>query len=427
LSTSVLYPNPAAEWKQEASQRLAAHRRRRGQLVAQPAEPALRWELPSGRGSLVAARVAARYAHAPSFNPPQAAQPVVAARRAAPTAPKPRAVQPSPEPVHAPQAAAPVLQPELTFVRSYEPEVEPVFTAPLPEPVSVAMQASAPLAPPESLDAWENEYAPKAWHPDPRLTPVRSDVVRSPRPSLMDEFDHAQAPVAVEPDLPIHANLIEFPREVVAARKMRPRRAERQAPEEMERQLSIFEVDPGALDSPAQAGAEAAPAAAWQTPEWAGIQLQPQAQPVVRQQETTAVETDVRLAPVGDRMMAALLDGTLVAAAFVVLAIVGAAGARTLPGPKVVALGATAILLLLGLVYQAFFLLLAEATPGMRYAGISLCTFDNQIPTQAELRSRLGGLLFSVVPAGLGLAWALFDEDHLCWHDRLSRTYLRKE
>jgi len=27
----------------------------------------------------------------------------------------------------------------------------------------------------------------------------------------------------------------------------------------------------------------------------------------------------------------------------------------------------------------------------------------------------------------LGVAWALFDEDHLCWHDRLSRTYLRKE
>jgi hypothetical protein len=22
--------------------------------------------------------------------------------------------------------------------------------------------------------------------------------------------------------------------------------------------------------------------------------------------------------------------------------------------------------------------------------------------------------------------WAVFDEDHLSWHDRLSRTYLRK-
>jgi len=24
------------------------------------------------------------------------------------------------------------------------------------------------------------------------------------------------------------------------------------------------------------------------------------------------------------------------------------------------------------------------------------------------------------------VAWAIFDEEHLSWHDRLSRTYLRK-
>jgi hypothetical protein len=31
-----------------------------------------------------------------------------------------------------------------------------------------------------------------------------------------------------------------------------------------------------------------------------------------------------------------------------------------------------------------------------------------------------------VLPLGLGLAWGLFDEEHLNWHDRLSRTYQRK-
>jgi uncharacterized RDD family membrane protein YckC len=92
-----------------------------------------------------------------------------------------------------------------------------------------------------------------------------------------------------------------------------------------------------------------------------------------------------------------------------------------------VALGAAAGILLIGLLYQTLFLLLAEATPGMKYAGISLCTFENQIPSPTELRSRLGALLLSVAPMGLGVAWALFDEDHLCWHDRLSRTSLRKE
>jgi len=299
--------------------------------------------------------------------------------------------------------------------------------APLPELAPAPAQTSTPHLPPESLDAWESEYAQNSWHPDPGLRPVLSDVVRSPRPALMDEFFGPQAPVAVEPDLPIHANLIEFPREVVAARKMRPRRAERLATDGLDRQLSIFEVDPGAFQTPSPAEAEPAPAAARTHPEWSGIKLEAQAQEVVKHEVPSASEADVHLAPIGHRLMAVLVDGALITAAFVVLAMVAAAGAGTLPASKAVALGAASIFLLLGMVYQMLFLLLAEATPGMKYAGISLCTFDGRVPTPPELRSRLGALLLSIAPICLGVAWALFDEDHLCWHDRLSRTYLRKE
>jgi hypothetical protein len=35
-------------------------------------------------------------------------------------------------------------------------------------------------------------------------------------------------------------------------------------------------------------------------------------------------------------------------------------------------------------------------------------------------------MMLSVAPIGLGVMWAIFDEDHLSWHDRLSQTYLRK-
>jgi uncharacterized RDD family membrane protein YckC len=66
------------------------------------------------------------------------------------------------------------------------------------------------------------------------------------------------------------------------------------------------------------------------------------------------------------------------------------------------------------------------STPGMMYAGISLCTFDEEFPTRTQLRDRLGALMVSVLPMGLGLAWSIFDEDHLSWHDRLSRTYQRR-
>jgi uncharacterized RDD family membrane protein YckC len=93
---------------------------------------------------------------------------------------------------------------------------------------------------------------------------------------------------------------------------------------------------------------------------------------------------------------------------------------------KALEVGAGFAVLLAVLVYHALFLILAEETPGMKCAGLSLCTFDGQIPSREQLRSRLRALLLSLLPVGLGLAWALFDEDHLCWHDRLSKTYLRK-
>jgi hypothetical protein len=38
---------------------------------------------------------------------------------------------------------------------------------------------------------------------------------------------------------------------------------------------------------------------------------------------------------------------------------------------------------------------------------------------------RLAALLLTVLPLGLGLVWALFDEDGLMGHDRLSKTYMR--
>jgi hypothetical protein len=62
----------------------------------------------------------------------------------------------------------------------------------------------------------------------------------------------------------------------------------------------------------------------------------------------------------------------------------------------------------------------------MRYARISLCTFDDQNPTRGQLHGRLVAMILSLLPLGLGLAWAIFDEDHLSWHDRLSKTYQRK-
>jgi uncharacterized RDD family membrane protein YckC len=481
LSTSVLYPNSAVSWKQEVNQRLAAHRLRRGFSVAQPDAPAPSWTAVGSRGAQVAARVAARYAHAPSYSqlqgeetPPAArvrqslrqsavpAAKVEARERQSPTvrslpvkeskdavpagqattmrqSAHASAARPALEPVRVPDAApVPAAPPH------WEPEYAPAAafahsSAPPHESAKpMAALFTLPQQPPASLDAWENEYSRNRWEPDIRLRPVEAVVLRAPqaveefaapthsvheRPNLRDEFFGESSLEPVEPDQPIHANLIEFPRELVAPRKMRPRRAERTGADEgLDRQLSIFEVDPG-LDAPRfELGGAAAK---WQEPEWSELKLE--AQIDVQSEPEVGPEAEVYLAPVGHRMMAVLVDGALIAGAFVALALVAALSMGAMPSARVAEVGAVFGVLLVGLLYQILFLTLAEATPGMRYAGISLCTFDGQVPTVKQLRSRMGALLLSVASMGLGLAWAFLDDEHLCWHDRLSRTYLRKD
>ena len=77
------------------------------------------------------------------------------------------------------------------------------------------------------------------------------------------------------------------------------------------------------------------------------------------------------------------------------------------------------------LLYQLLFFTLNEATPGMRYARIGLCTFADANPTRKQMRRRLLAQMLAVGPLGLGLLWVLLDDDRLGWHDRISRMYQR--
>jgi hypothetical protein len=60
----------------------------------------------------------------------------------------------------------------------------------------------------------------------------------------------------------------------------------------------------------------------------------------------------------------------------------------------------------------------------MRFANISLLTFDKTIPSRTQLLKRMVAMLISALTLGVGVLWAIFDEQHLCLHDRLSHTYL---
>jgi len=62
-------------------------------------------------------------------------------------------------------------------------------------------------------------------------------------------------------------------------------------------------------------------------------------------------------------------------------------------------------------------------TPGMRFAGLRLVNFDGRPPDRDQRLLRLGASVLSLASAGLGLVWALVDEESLTWHDHISKTF----
>ncbi len=232
--------------------------------------------------------------------------------------------------------------------------------------------------------------------------------------------------------VPLPTNLIEFPRQLVAPRKARPRLAEGPLREDSDAapenaQLRIFEVESAVIaTAPPENGL--APMA-----EWASIRLDepgPAFLPVyeAEQPEPAAYlrpSHEPQPAPLKKRLQAGLIDMALIAVGFAAFAAAFLAS-TTHPPPRLLALAASgAVLLAISILYFLLFFSLAESTPGMRHARIALCTFEEENPTRAAMRRRVAAMLLSAFPLGLGYLWAWLDDDRLGWHDRLTRMYQR--
>ena len=78
---------------------------------------------------------------------------------------------------------------------------------------------------------------------------------------------------------------------------------------------------------------------------------------------------------------------------------------------------------LLTLFYRFLWVLGNGETPGMRFAGLRLVNFDGRLPDRDQRAFRQVSSLLSFLSAGLGLVWALVDEENLTWHDHISKTF----
>jgi uncharacterized RDD family membrane protein YckC len=426
---------------------------------------------PGSLAAKAAARVARRFAQAPSYNEMLAtearaaveaaeaasiaaqqahakAQIVLAGIEAASNAEA--AAEPVPKsdlaPFWEPQAAEVV--PFAPVIRETQRREAPTRQAPASEAATQGNAAAEPFA-----IQWEQDLPPRSSAPEmmratrgtisthvtglPHGTgPVQETSLIEAASEEWNRTESAQAQsqeiAMIEPALPIFGNVIEFPRQIVATRKVRPRLAEGPLTSAGTNvQLSIFEVDPGAIsvEPEVESPRAAEQTAEWTLSDWSAMRLarEPEQEyPLLEEPSPRPTPApEIELATFSRRVLASVVDATLVTGACLAAAALAANNASELPGLRAVEIGSLAALIVAGAAYKLLFFTLARTTPGMKYARLALCTFDGGIPTRAQRLARLAALLLSILPVGLGFAWAIFDDQNLTWHDRLSRTYLR--
>ena len=248
--------------------------------------------------------------------------------------------------------------------------------------------------------------------------------------ALEEEIDFRRAPAFSAPTLletqSIPGNLIEFPRELVAPRRARPRLAEGPLRDEPGApQLRIFEVEPEQIEREPQSFEPTMPE--WQSLQLGGFEAEP-ASPSTASDAQTHLALPLYAAPLERRLMAAAVDLCCIVTAWLAAAAcvaqIAGPGLRSMSLPLMAA-SAIMSLAFFAVLYQVLFFSLAENTPGMRYARIALCTFGEGNPSRRAMRRRVFSTVLAACPLGLGLAWVLLDNDTLGWHDRMSRMYQR--
>lgn len=75
------------------------------------------------------------------------------------------------------------------------------------------------------------------------------------------------------------------------------------------------------------------------------------------------------------------------------------------------------------LFYRGLYCMAGMDSPGTQWAGLRLVTFDGALPRARQRFLRMLTSHISLVAGGLGLLWALVDEEKLTWHDHMSKTF----
>ena len=136
------------------------------------------------------------------------------------------------------------------------------------------------------------------------------------------------------------------------------------------------------------------------------------------------IEVPIQAAALEQRAYAAALDGAVMIGAMALFAVCAESFATSLPMTKPLLESSAVCVFLLLTVYYLLSFSLGRSTAGMEASGLRVITFSGDAPSRMILRCRALATVLSYTALGMGLAWSLIDEDRLCWHDRITHTYL---
>lgn len=157
-------------------------------------------------------------------------------------------------------------------------------------------------------------------------------------------------------------------------------------------------------------------------PALGGITIEPAQSSEV--EKRPGIDTPLQAAPLGLRIFAFLIDGTIVGFASMLFSLIFWKVAAIQP-PRLQMIGlAAGIPCLFWAAYDYLLIVYSGSTPGIRAAHLELTRFDGRAAPRSLRRWRVLASFLSAASLGMGYAWLFLDEDSLCWHDRITHTYL---
>jgi uncharacterized RDD family membrane protein YckC len=242
------------------------------------------------------------------------------------------------------------------------------------------------------------EFAASA--PVPAAEPGISAAQVAPETSAFSPTEERSSPVAAV-SAPLTAKIIEFPRSWTPP------------PVPLDQLAEPVFTRPRILEAP-----EFVPP----PPALGGITIEPAPKPEF--EKRPGIDIPLQGAPLARRILSALIDDLILATAGALFGFIFWKVTAIQP-PRFQLIGlAAGFASLFWAVYQYLLMVYAGTTPGLRLARLELTRFDGSPAGRRLRRWRVLASYLSAISLGMGYGWVFLDEDSLCWHDRITHTYL---